>query len=488
MTRTVTALPGPAPTAGRPLAHSTRPDPAGWLEHVASAAACTRPIRLAGWMESQHPGTGQRLMLADTAGMPDGVIYKACGNRRASACPSCSQRYKRDAYQIVHSMLVGGDGVPATVDTHPALFVTVTAPSFGPVHTRVVKRHTCRQRSRCDCRPEPCHARRDLSVCPHGKRLVCFARHTDTDTILGVPFCLDCYDHDAQVVWNLQSGELWRRTTEGLRKYIHRLARSRNVDPSRVRLCFGKAAEMQRRAVIHFHAIIRLDGADPADPDAILPPPSGFTLADLKDAVDHVVPRTAFATPPHPARPRGWTIAWGEQLDRRVIAVSGHGQITDGMVGNYLAKYATKSTEATGRVFPRMTDETIDLYADPDGTHIERLVEACWILGRPREWRRLRRWAHMLGFGGHFLTKSRHHRVTFTLKRQQRIAYRRAVTTRPETTQRPPEQDTTLVINYLQFVGAGWLTMADATLANTSAALAREHRDAALTEATTLTA
>jgi hypothetical protein len=31
-------------------------------------------------------------------------------------------------------------------------------------------------------------------------RLVCFACHERTDRILGVPFCPDCYDHDAQVV------------------------------------------------------------------------------------------------------------------------------------------------------------------------------------------------------------------------------------------------------------------------------------------------
>ena len=44
----------------------------------------------------------------DAFALPDGVIYKPCGNRRASVCPSCSQLYKRDAYQIVRAGLVGG--------------------------------------------------------------------------------------------------------------------------------------------------------------------------------------------------------------------------------------------------------------------------------------------------------------------------------------------------------------------------------------------
>ena len=34
------------------------------------------------------------------------------------------------------SGLTGGKGVPATVAAHPCLFVTLTAPSFGPVHAR----------------------------------------------------------------------------------------------------------------------------------------------------------------------------------------------------------------------------------------------------------------------------------------------------------------------------------------------------------------
>jgi hypothetical protein len=168
--------------------------------------------------------------------------------------------------------------------------------------------------------------------------------------------------------------------------------------------------------------------------------------------------------------------------------VAGKGEVTDGMVAAYLAKYATKSTEVTGHVSSRLTEDTIGLYADPDGTHTERLVEACWILGRPRAWRGLRRWAHMLGFGGHFLTKSRRYSVTFALLRNQRVVFRRTLAAGPQGDDRAPEQETTLVVNFLQFVGAGWHTTADAMLANTSAAMAREHQDAAREALTTLAA
>ncbi len=63
--------------------------------------------------------------------MPDGAIYKACGNRRASVCPACARTYQYDAYQLLRAGLSGGKGVPETVATHPAVFVTLTAPSFG---------------------------------------------------------------------------------------------------------------------------------------------------------------------------------------------------------------------------------------------------------------------------------------------------------------------------------------------------------------------
>ena len=55
------------------------------------------------------------------------------------------------------------------------------------------------------------------------------------------------------------------------------------------------------------------------------------------------------------------------------------------------------------------------------------------------------------------------------------IVHRRTETTGPQTDGQTPDEPTTLVVNFLQFVGAGWHTTADAMLANTSAALAREH-------------
>src|SRR5439155_14485652 len=185
------------------------------------------------------------------------------------------------------------------------------APSFGVGHPRPVKRHTCRNRDRSDCRPDPCHARRDApGLCRHGNPAVCFARHEPNDPRLGQPLCLDCYDHDHQVVWNYFAGELWRRTKQAIERYLATLCRRRGIPlvclptPSGklraippVRVSHGKVAEMQRRGAVHFHALLRLDGVDPDDPDAVVPPPAAITPADLVNAIEHAAATVAFTTP-----------------------------------------------------------------------------------------------------------------------------------------------------------------------------------------------
>ena len=152
---------------------------------------------------------------------------------------------------------------------------------------------------------------------------------------------------------------------------------------SPIRVSHGKAAEFQARGAVHFHVLLRLDGIDPDDLDAVIPPPPGITAADLDDAIHHAAQAIQFTTPRAPrAVPDGWLIEWGNQVDVRVITMRGGNPVTDAMVAGYLAKYSTKGTEITGHVSARITDDTVDLYADPDGSHTERLIHACWILGR----------------------------------------------------------------------------------------------------------
>ena len=195
-----------------------------WLDHVWHAAACTRPVRLRGAIRHVDAATGELLRTIPTLGMPDGVIYKPCGNRRVTTCPGCAETYRRDAYHLIRAGLIGGKGIAADVATHPAVFATFTAPSFGLVHTRPIRQHTCTDKSRCRCRPQPCHARRDPGRCEHGRPDACFTRHAPDDLKLGQPLCPDCYDYPAHVVWNNSAGELWRRTKQAIERRLGQLA------------------------------------------------------------------------------------------------------------------------------------------------------------------------------------------------------------------------------------------------------------------------
>jgi hypothetical protein len=89
----------------------------------------------------------------------------------------------------------------------------------------------------------------------------------------------------------------------------------------------------------------------------------------------------------------------------------------------------------------------------------------------------------MLGFGGHFLTKSRRLSITFRIQRDNRVIWRR--TEHVDLAEEHQEQTTVLVAN-LVCVGAGWRTPCDALLANTAAAMARERHRVGRTETTSI--
>jgi len=108
------------------------------------------------------------------------------------------------------------------------------------------------------------------------------------------------------------------------------------------------------------------------------------------------------------------------------------------------------------------------------------------MLGDKHGWDSLQRWAHMLGFGGHFLTKARRYSVTFTALRQARISYRRYQETGPVYSpfqcQEGLDTETTIILNRLSYDGSGWRTTGDALLANTAADQARKRQQAAREE------
>jgi hypothetical protein len=273
----------------------------------------------------------------------------------------------------------------------------------------------------------PCHPYRQGATCPHGRRAGCWQRHEPDDPRLGEPLCARCYQAGAQVLWNALAGRLWSRTTVYLYRALAKLVGVTEAELRQlVRISFAKVAEYQKRGAVHFHAIIRLDAAaDCGCPACVAPPPPGFTADLLERAVRQAAGTVAVPCPPVDEDQGVTLIArWGEQLDVRHIGAD-HGQeLTEEQVAGYVAKYATKATEALGVTLDhRISDADLEELDVP--AHVAELVRACFELGsRPGLTRlRLRKWAHMLGFGGHFSSKSRRYSTTLGALRRARVSF-----------------------------------------------------------------
>jgi hypothetical protein len=457
-----------------------------WMELVAQAGYCHHPIRLAGRVDHADRHTGEVRPVYDSEREPDGVLLKACGTRRESRCPSCAATYRADAYQLLAAGLQGGKGVPETISEHPRLFVTFTAPSFGRVHTRMTQGRLVL----------PCHPYRQGARCPHGTRAGCWHRHDEDDPRLGEPLCPSCYDAEAQVLWNALAPELWRRTTIAVYRTLGRLVGLQEGELRRlVRISYAKVAEFQRRGAIHFHAVLRLDAATKCRcAGCLAPPPERFTAALLEDALRLAVPAVGVPCPPLEDRPDRYA-RWGEQLDVRNITRGDDEaeELSAEQVAGYIAKYATKATESFGTGLDRrLHDGDLD-HLDGLAAHAAELVRACWELGGRSELQglRLRAWAHMLGFRGHWSTKSRRYSTTMTVLRRARVAFakrRRARDGIPlDAWDRPEDDQAVIVVASWVFVGAGYVTEGERWLALSAAARAREQRRIAWEELTTTT-
>jgi hypothetical protein len=367
------------------------------------------------------------------------------------------------------------------------LFVTFTAPSFGQVHTRDAKGRLVL----------PCHPHRQGARCRHGRRDGCWHRHDEDDPRLGQPLCPACYDAQAQVLWNALAPELWRRTTIAAQRALGRLVGVGEAELRQlVRVSYAKVAEFQRRGAIHFHAVIRLDAATECRcADCLAPPPAGFTAALLEDALRQAVQVGRVACPPLEDRPDRYA-RWGEQLDVRNITRGDAeaGELSAEQVAGYIAKYATKATESFGAGLDRRIGADDLDRIDELPAHVAELVRAAWELGGREELEglRLRAWAHMLGFRGHWSTKSRRYSTTMTVLRRARVAFakrRRAKDGIPlDAWGRPEDDQAVIVVASWVFVGSGYATEGERWLALSAAARAREHRRIAREELTTTTA
>ena len=147
-------------------------------------------------------------------------------------------------------------------------------------------------------------------------------------------------------------------------------------------------------------------------------------------------------------------------------------------VAGYLAKYATKSvtdTGATDNAHHRRLRATAHAHA----LRAEAAQEDSYEL--------LGKWTHMLGFRGHFASKSRRYSVTLgALRRARRRA--QALIAQSRAQGRPldlaaleadlladDDQETTLVVGHWHYVGSGWASEGERVLAIAAAARVREY-------------
>ncbi|MFC8239398.1 replication initiator [Streptomyces chartreusis] len=395
---------------------------------LSGLGGCTHPVRLDGHRTEYAVNTetgeiGNVLRHLDSAALPAGQLLVRCNNRRATRCAACAETYRRDTYHLITAGLRGGKGTPEQVSTHPRVFATFTAPGFGPVHHRRTDGHPCR----------------------------CGTHHDQEDTALGTPLNSDTYDYEAAVLWNAHAGALWRRFSIYLRREVaKRAGLTQRTFRDHARVSFAKVAEYQKRGAVHFHAVIRLDGPEGGDTS----PPAWATAELLTDAIRAAATAARIDGPQIDGRAH--TFAFGRQLDVRPIrsADFDDGQdLTERAVAAYIAKYATKGAETATGTLDRPIRFLAELAQARITDHARRMIRTAWTLGARAELAdlRLRAWAHMLGFRGHFSTKSRRYSTTLGALRDARADWRRAQAAPPV----PQDGETTLVLAHWVFAGTG---------------------------------
>jgi hypothetical protein len=419
------------------VARASDPKRERWLQQVRRTGACRHPVRLRGVVLRGDEA------VYSTASEPDGALMVRCGNRREACCPSCAREYRGDMWQLVYAGMAGGrKGVPEQVAEHPQVFASLTAPSFGAVHSRPDGGRACR----------------------------CGRRHEVDDPELGAAIDPRAYDYEGAVLWNWHAPALWNRfMVELVRVLAGRAELSERDWRQRVRVAYAKVAEFQARGLVHFHAIVRLDGAQ----DRATAPSVTVSPQELCDAIREAAGRARLDADAGDGETIG--IRFGEQLHTRVLTGAQDGrELSPGQVAAYVAKYSCKSSHE--QITTRDTDP--DRWRDrgvPE--QLVQMAAAALRLTKRSGLRNLGRWAHMLGFRGHFVTKSRSYSTTLGELRADRAAYRAR--------QDQPSEDidndgATVVLSVWQYLGSGYLNPGDVLLAAGVEASVRAAREALL--------
>jgi hypothetical protein len=199
------------------------------------------------------------------------------------------------------------------------------------------------------------------------------------------------------------------------------------------------------------------------------PPDQRFSAELLEQAIRDTVD---VVSAPLPDELGGGRVHWGDQLDVRHLDAG-----TRREVAGYLAKYATKSTEQAGGILHRVTEHQLD--ALPVRDHVRAYMRGAFELHRDTALadRRFGPCAHALGFRGHCLTKSRRYSTTFKALREarERHVHEQMLARSDDAAQRAIADASERIASF-RYVGQGHITAADALLASSAAARARENR------------
>lgn len=329
-------------------------------------------------------------------GDPDGGserILMRCKSRREMLCPSCSSLYKGDARKLIVQGLTESDGGAGT--RGGKLFFTLTAPSFGSVH------------SSSGCGSENDRTLRKPVRCRHGKWSICKTDHDENDDVIGQPLCYECYDYESAVLWNACAGELWRRTVISTKRHLTNQMSLRRRDANQVPIAYIKVAEFQKRNIAHFHGIFRSDT-------------SSIAAADLERAFSQSIENTGFFYKGNSVQ----IIAWGREYLLSPIYLDDNDAGQQLKMVNYLAKYATKSSTNDGSLDRKIRSE-YDLRHRNLDRHTYLMAAKCLELSNDSKFFDLKLQNHCQAFGfrGHFLTKTRNYSTTFAELRSQRFQW-----------------------------------------------------------------
>ena len=458
-----------SPVIRQAIRRASSPGFESWWQRCAAVGFCASPIQASAY----DTDLGRRV-----------AVMIRCGNRRAAVCPSCSDLYAADTWQLVHAGTEGGHhGMPDSTAARPQVFATLTAPSFGGVHT---------SSGGPGVDGTVCHpAGSSKTYCSHGKPMWCNSIHRSDEPEVGQPLCTECYDYTGHVLFNWHAPELWRRFTIGLRRAVARHLRHVGVDPGVLRVSFVKVVEYQRRAVVHFHTLIRLDRTD-NDNSTTGKSDSPVSAIELAALVRQAAQRVQL--PVAVSSPAGTAVAsspdsgarmlrFGTQID--IQPVTGHGDSgKPGLarrVAAYLAKYTTKSVAEFGIAARRISPAAIGELDIP--AHTRRILSTLAKLAALPGNAAMLGWLHTLGYRGHITTKSRRYSITMTALRAARHHWR---TRRPGQSKRVNRQwnprddeDYSSIADELsdwRIDGAGLRDDGERLLVHTAARQARQHR------------